>query len=143
MFIRVPSVFTRVLLVFIRVPSVFTHVPLVFIRVPSVFTRVPLVFIRVPSVFTRVPLVFIRVPSVFTRVPLVFIRVPSVFTRGHWCSIGVHSCSDLCGVLDMTFSYRFLFCSHGYTIISVVNISNQNKQKKSHFPTKFIKHRRT
>ena len=102
MFIRVPSVFTRVLLVFIRVPSVFTHVPLVFIRVPSVFTRVPLVFIRVPSVFTRVPLVFIRVPSVFTRVSLVFIRVPSVFTRGHSCSIGVHSCSDLCGVLDMT-----------------------------------------
>ena len=87
---------------FIRIPSVFTRVLLVFIRVPSVFTRVPLVFIHVPSVFTRVPLVFIRVPSVFTRVPLVFICVPSVFTPGHSCSIGVHSCSDLCGVLDMT-----------------------------------------
>ena len=80
----------------------FTRVSFVFYRVPSVFTRVLLVFIRVPSVFTHVPLVFIRVPSVFTRVPLVFIRVPSVFTRGHSCSIGVHSCSDLCGVLDMT-----------------------------------------
>ena len=41
------------------------------------------------------------------------------------------------------FSYRFWFCSHGYTIISVVNISHQNKQKESHLPTKFIKHRRT
>ena len=68
---------------------------MVFIRVRLVFTRVPLVFIRVPSVFTHVPLVFIRVPSVFTRV------LPSVFTRGHLCWIGVHSCSDLCGVLDM------------------------------------------
>ena len=79
-----------------------------FYRVPSVFTRVLLVFIRVPSVFTHVPLVFIRVPSVFTRVPLVFIRVPSVFTRGYSCSIGVHSCSDLCGLLDMTSKYPML-----------------------------------
>ena len=41
------------------------------------------------------------------------------------------------------FSYRFWFCTHGYTIVSVVNISHQNKQKKSHLLTKFIKHRRT
>ena len=41
-----------------------------------------------------------------------------------------------------SFSYRFCFCSHGYTIVSVVNISHQNKQKKSHLLTKFIKHRR-
>ena len=41
------------------------------------------------------------------------------------------------------FSYRFWFCSHGYTVVSVVNISYQNKQKKSHLLTKFIKHRRT
>ena len=40
-------------------------------------------------------------------------------------------------------SYRFCFCSHGYTVVSVVNISHQNKQKKSHLLTKFIKHCRT
>ena len=31
----------------------------------------------------------------------IFADVPSVFTRVHSCSFGVHSCSDLCGVLDM------------------------------------------
>ena len=41
------------------------------------------------------------------------------------------------------FSYHFWFCSHGDTIVSVVNISHQNKQKKSHLLTEFIKHRRT
>ena len=41
------------------------------------------------------------------------------------------------------FSYRFWFCSHGYTIVSVVNISHQSKQKKSHLLTKFSKHCRT
>ena len=30
------------------------------------------------------------------------------------------------------FSYRFWFCSHRYTIVSVVNNSHQNKQKNSH-----------
>ena len=43
----------------------------------------------------------------------------------------------------ISFSYRFWFCSHGYTIVSVVNISHQNKQKKPHLLTKFNKHRRT
>ena len=40
------------------------------------------------------------------------------------------------------FSFRFWICSHGYTIVSVVNISHKNKQKKSHLLRKFIKHRR-
>ena len=31
----------------------------------------------------------------------------------------------------------------GYTIVSVVNTSHQNKQKKSHLLTKFVKHHRT
>ena len=67
-------------------------------------------FIRVHScsfVFHSCSLVFTRVHSCSTRVhscSLVFIRVPLVFTRVHSCSfvfIRVHSCSDLCGVLDM------------------------------------------
>ena len=38
----------------------------------------------------------------------------------------------------------FWFCSQGYTIVSVVNISHENKQKKSHLLTKFNNwHRRT
>ena len=41
------------------------------------------------------------------------------------------------------FSYRFWLRSHRHTIVSVVNISHQNKQKKFHLLTKFIKHRRT
>ena len=41
------------------------------------------------------------------------------------------------------FSYRFWFCSHGYTMVSVVNISHKIKQRKSHLLTKFIKHLRT
>ena len=39
------------------------------------------------------------------------------------------------------FSFLFWFCSQGYTIVSAVNIAQQNKQKKSHLLTKFIKHR--
>ena len=108
-------------LVFYSCSFVFHLCSLVFYSCSFVFhlfTRVPLVFIRVPSVFTRVPLVFIRVPSVFTRVPLVFIRVPSVFTRGHSCSIGVHSCSDLCGVLDMTPSNALILTK--YAVLSKV-----------------------
>ena len=40
------------------------------------------------------------------------------------------------------FRTGFGFYSHGYTIVSVLNISHQNKQKKSHLLTKFNKHRR-
>ena len=86
--------------VFIRFPFVFTRVHSCSIRIHSrsfVFIRVhscSLVFHSCSLVFHLCSLVFIRVPLVFIRVPLVFIRVPLVFTR-------VHSCSDLCGVLDM------------------------------------------
>ena len=128
-FIRVSFVFTCVhscSFVFIRVHSCSIRVPLVFTRVhvhscSFVFTRVPfvffscsLVFIRVHSCSIRVPLVFTRVHlcslvfhSCFTRVhscSFVFVRVQLVFIRVHSCSfvfVRVHSCSDLCGVLDM------------------------------------------
>ena len=88
-----------------------------FIRVHSFSIRVhpcSFVFHSCSFVFTRVhscSFVFhscsIRVPLVFTRVhscSFVFIRVPLVFIRIHSCSLvftRVHSCSDLCGVLDM------------------------------------------
>ena len=67
--------------------------------------------------------------------------------RSHWSRIVTPSNqSDFWNVnlpRASPFSYRFWFYSHGYTIVSVVNISHQNKQKKSHLLTKFIKHRRT
>ena len=92
---------------------VFHSCSLLFIRVPFVLTRVhscSLVFIRVPLVFTRVHSCSTHVHScsfVFTRVhscSFVFHSCSLVFIRVRSCSfmfIRVHSCSDLCGVLDM------------------------------------------
>ena len=95
-----PSFSIRVHFFSIRVHScsfVFHSCSLVFIHVPFVFTRVHSCSICVPFVFTRVHSCSTRVHSCSTRVhscSLVFHSCSFVFTR-------VHSCSDLCGVLDM------------------------------------------
>ena len=84
----------------ICVPNVSTHFSFVFTHFPFEFTRFHSCSIRFHScslVFIRVPLVFIRVHSCSSRVhscSFVFHSCSFVFTR-------VHSCSDLCDVLDM------------------------------------------
>ena len=49
----------------------------------------------------HVLLVFTRVPFVFHRAYSCSIRVQFVFSISHSCSLVFHSCSHLCGVLDM------------------------------------------